>query len=958
MAEFGGLLREARLRSGFTQEELAERSGVSAHTINVLEAGHRRPRLSSVSRLAGALDLDEAGRARLLAAAARPSGDAERPSDGARQAQAPSWQTQPRDPQQDRAVCQLPPDTRLFTGRTAEVTQLLALGSPDRGADSARTVMISAVDGMGGIGKSALTVHVAHRLRPDFPDGQLFVDLQGHTPGTTPLLPVEALGQLLRSLGTAPEQIPQELAARAALYRDRLAGRRVLVLLDNATSTAQVRPLLPGGPGCLVLVTSRRRLTGLDDAHSLALDTLSDDEALALLREATGPGRAADAEDPDALRELVALCGHLPLALRISAARLRHRPVLSVADLVEELRDERHRLDRLEDEDRTVASVFDTSYGALPEPEQRLFRLLALIPGPDFDAASVANLLGTDLRGAERLLESLLDHHLLSQRVAQRYHFHDLVRLHARRLRRDAGRTHEDEAALERLLDHYQYTMRQANLRLPRSALFARAVTDVDADASAVPGVVVPLPDRAAALRWLRTERDNLVALLAAPGDDAPAPVFAPAPVSAPGREPARPDRTVALTSALAPFLQLDGAWAEAADLHAAAASAAREQGDARGEAAALGDLGRVRHALGEYPASIEAHRRALGLLTELGDRRGQAEARWDLGRSEYVTGNYVVSAELLERSLTGFQEIADRHGEAGVLNDLGRVRLLTGDYPEAAALQERAVAMYQESDDRHGEAAALRDLGRARYSNGDPDAGLDLLTRALDAHRSVGNRLGEASTLHDLGHLLHETGSFAAAVERYEQALVMFRDLGNRQGEANALWNLGRSRNRRGDYPAAVALFQQARVIYKAIGSRQGEAATLREEGHTLHLTGELVTSARLFAQSREIYRAIGNRPGEAVVLTRMGALAVDAEGPAAADAYYQEALLLARECRSPMEEAYALEGSARCAEATGDHPRALRELEQAATLYDRLGAPEAAAARALLATWSSASA
>ncbi|WP_042384056.1 ATP-binding protein [Streptacidiphilus melanogenes] len=917
---FGSALREARLKRGWTQEELAAQSGVSTHAISVLEAGRRRPRLSSVSRLAQALGLDDAAREHLVDAARAqvPAAAAGRAPD----ARTPA----PHRSGSGGAVFQLPGDTRMFTGRVAEVDRLVALARRSRGAGRSRAVVISAINGMGGVGKSALAVHVAHRLKDRFPDGQLFLDLRGHTPGTEPLSPLDALGHLLRSLGTAPQQIPADLGARASLYRDRLAGTRSLVLLDNAAGSAQVRPLLPGEPDCLVLVTSRKRLSGLDDAHSLPLDTLSEAEACELLHEAAGSGRL-EAEDP-AVRELAGLCGRLPLAVRITGARLRHRPVLRAEDLVAELRDERRRLERLEDEDRGLTAVFDSSYEALPQTERRLLRLLGLVPGDDFDPLAAANLLGTDERTAARLLESLLDHNLLAQHAVGRYHFHDLVHLYARGLLDEPALTPENDAARERLLDYYTFTAREADGALAHYARPSRRSAGKPPSAAGRP------LDRNGALEWMRAERSNLLAAVA----------------GASGR------RAAVLTAALSAYLYLDGSWALAAPLHEAAAAAARDCGNRSAEAAALCELSRIRHAMGEYPGSVEAGERSLAAFRELEDRHGEAEVLWDLGRTEYVLGNYPAASARIEDALDRFHRLGDGRGEAGTLNDLGRVRMLTGEYAAAGELHERALRICQELGDQSGVATALRDLGRARYSNGDPVAAVDLLGRSLLILREIGSRIGEASSLHDLGHVHHETGRHEEAAVLYEQALTIFQQIGNRQGEANSLWNLGRTRQEAGDYASATDLYDRARVIHEATGNRHGVAATLRESGHAHHLAGDLATAEALYTQALPLLREIGSRPGEITQLTLMGALALDTTGPEAARAHYQEALGLARLTGSSVESARALEGSARAAAMLGQRAEALHDLREAVSLYRSAEAPEAASAAVLLSEWETA--
>jgi DNA-binding SARP family transcriptional activator len=555
-------------------------------------------------------------------------------------------------PTSSRSLFQLPADTRLFAGRRREIDRLLALADPEREPDNARTVLIATIDGMGGVGKSALAVHVAHRLRDHFPDGQLFIDLHGYTPSLEPVAPFDALDQLLRSLGIASQQIPPDPETRAAFYRDRLAGTRTLILLDNAASTAQVRPLLPGDSGCLVVVTSRRHLTGLDDAHNVPLDSLSGSEALTLMHETAGPGRIP--EGHAASRELIELCGHLPLAIRIAGARLRHRPVLRIKDLVEELRDDRHRLELLEDEDRNLIAVFDSSYGALPESERQLLRLLGLIPGGDFDSYAAANLLDTDLHTASRLLESLFDHNLLAQRVPQRYRFHDLIHLYVGRFSNIPELVEEHDAAFGRLLNYYQHTAENADRFLHRAARTAHAI---DHEPPVVPYHV---RDRGTALTWMWSEQQNILAAIAACAHG-------------------RPDRAAALTAAMSGFTHLDDSWAKAPALHIAAIAAADEAGDRRREAAALCDLGRMRHASGEYRQAITMHQRALAIYRS---------------------------------AMAIYQDIGSKAGEAATLREQGRVLRYLGDRMTADALYRQAKVICQEIRRCRADVASFTRMG------------------------------------------------------------------------------------------------------------------------------------------------------------------------------------------------------------------------------------------------------
>ncbi|GAA2742345.1 ATP-binding protein [Kitasatospora cinereorecta] len=917
---FGALLREHRLRAGWTQEELAERSGVSPHAISVLETGRRQPRLSSVAWLATALGLDAADREELVAAATRRSpAAAAGTGTGTGAATAGS---RPASPASADLLCQLPSDTRLFTGRTAELDRLLALAEAAPGGSDAGMVVISAIDGMGGVGKSALAVHAAHRMRGSFPDGQLFIDLHGHTAGLAPVTAEDALERLLHSLGVPPQSIPQDLGARAAFYRERLADSRTLIVLDNAVSTAQVRPLLPGTPGCLVVVTSRRRLTGLDDAHTLALDTLGPAEAAALLHKVAGPGRIP-AEDP-AIGELIALCGHLPLAVRIAAARLRHRRALRIEDLVEQLRDEHDRLDRLSDEDRDLAAVFETSFTALPEAEQHLFERLGLVPGPDFDAYAAANLIGGDLRTAEHLLESLLDHHLVQQHTAGRYHFHDLVGLYARTRAGAGDRDPEREAASERLLDYFEHTAREAYLHLVQHSRPGAART------VPVPAVAPRMSDRARALAWMRAERGNLQAAAA--------------------RTPV-PGRAIALSAALAPFLLQEGPWQQAIELHDAAAAAAREAGDRHGEAGALTDLGRVRHALGEITDAGELHERALAIHQELGDRHGEAGALEEVGRCRYMIGEFRTALGLHEQALAIHQELGDRLGEASALWGIGRAHNACGEYPAASDALERALAAFVAVGKRLGEANACWDLSRVRHATGDLAAAGELLEHALAIMEELGNRHGAANILWSLGQLRITTATYPTASDALERALAIYLDLGKRDGEAYSLKDLGRVRLETGDIAAATELLERAVTIFREDGLRYSELNAVHHLGRARHAGGETAAAAALFEQARAFNRDIGDRAGEAEVVVSTAALAVDTDGPLAGLALYREARQLAGDDTSPLNEARALEGAARCLELTGDRAAAAAELRQAVGLYRRLGAAEAEPAAARLA-------
>ena len=448
---------------------------------------------------------------------------------------------------------------------------------------------IHAIGGMAGVGKTAFAVHAAHRLADRFPAGQIFLPLHGHTPGQQPVDPADALASLLLTAGVPAAQIPPGLEARMALWRDRLAGQQLLLVLDDAAGSEQVRPLLPGAGGSLVLVTSRRHLSALEDATAISLDTLPPGEAAALLVRLAGRAGLSPA-DP-AVAELTRLCGYLPLAIGMVARQLHHHPAWTAAGRAAELAAARDRLELMATENLSVAAAFNLSYADLTGDQQRLFRRLGLHPGADIDAYAAAALDGTDLAAARRGLEALYDQYLLAEPAQGRYRLHDLIREHARAL---AGRLDPDrdrDGAVARLLDYYQHTAARADALIARQARPAPAAAD-----GTIPAAVPDLADREQALAWARAERASLLACL----DHA----------TATGQHA----RVIALTVGLAGLLRRDGPWADAITRHTAAIQAAWHLGDRLGQANALSDLGDVRQLTSDYPAAAQALEQALGI--------------------------------------------------------------------------------------------------------------------------------------------------------------------------------------------------------------------------------------------------------------------------------------------------------------------------------------------------------
>jgi tetratricopeptide (TPR) repeat protein len=811
----------------------------------------------------------------------------------------------------------LPRDIGSFTGREQEV--LLLAGVAAGNSRSAQVVGIHAIGGMAGIGKTTFAVHVAHRLAPRFPDGQIFLPLHGHTPGHQPVDPGDALASLLLTAGVPVAQIPPGLEARMALWRDRVAGKQLLLLLDDAANSDQVRPLLPGSAECLVLVTSRRHLTALEDATAISLDTLSVGEAAELLvRLAARPGL----EPGDgSVAEITRLCGYLPLAIGMLARQMHHHPAWTTAELAAELAATRDRLELMRAENLSVAAAFDLSYQDLAPGPQRLFRRLGLHLGADIDSYAAAALDGTELITARRHLEALYDQHLIAEPARGRYRFHDLIREHARAMAA-TDEPSDQEAATGRILDYYQHTAATAEGLLARHAR-----TRPDPAAPASPPTAVPdLPDRNRALAWIRAERANLFACLdyaARTGQHA---------------------RVVACTASVAALLRQDGPWTDAIARHATAAQAARLAGDRHGEARALLDLGGARELVCDYPGATQVLAEALGISRQLGDRQGEANALLDLAPVRLQIGDYPAAASALEEALDIHRDFGDRLGQANALLDLGVVRRLTGERHAATEALRESLRLYRDLGDRRNQGNALNDLGDIWLDAGEyPDA-IRAFQEALDIFRDLGNRKGQANSLTCLALVRVETGDYAGAARLLEEALDIYRDIGEPLGQGNTLHNLGDVRRKSGDYPGAAQLQEEALGIYRGIGHPLGIANALDSLGAARRDMGDFPGAAQMLAEALDIYREIGNRPGEADALNEAGTLNRVLGQLDQAAACHRQALDLAREIDSPEDEALALAGLGRCAVAAGCIADAKIALRQALEIFRRTGRAEAA--------------
>ncbi|WP_406222926.1 ATP-binding protein [Streptomyces decoyicus] len=716
----------------------------------------------------------------------------------------------------------LPRDVSSFTGRDAELRQLL---------DTAGTTGIRTIDGMPGVGKTVLAVRAAHLLAERFPDGQLMVSLESHTRGRSPADPADVLDTLLTGRGIAPQRIPPTLEGRSSMWRDQLAGKKVLLVLDDAADQDQIEPLLPGSGSCLVLVTSRRRMVALDGAEPLPLDVLPPGQAAQLFTRLAR--RGPDGAEADTVARIVQRCGYLPLAIVLLAGRLAHHPAWSVSRFAEDFTATRDRLAELASGSRATAAAFEMSYRNLHQDQQSLFRHLALHPGPDMDAYAVAALTGVHpVARAHREMDVLYTDHLVDEVGPGRYRLHDLIREYASTLAANDP-TADRERAMERLLDYYQYAAATADHQLarrPRPALPA-------------PAAIPDLTSRAQATAWMRTEHLNLFAC----ADQAHA--------------MGHPARVIRLAASMAITLRFKGPWLRALVLHEAAATAARQLGDRLGEAIVHNELGRIRRLTGNHRAATTHHERALRLYQELGNRLGETQALNNLGRLRRRTGDYVGATALHERALHIHQELSSELGEAHALNDLGRVHRLTGNYANAAKLHERALHIYRRLGNVYGDAHASNDLGRVRQLTADHDQAATLHEHALRLHRELDNQQGEAYALNDLGRVRRLAHDYATAASLHERALHIHQQLGNRQGEAEALNDLGATLAAKSARAReALALHEQAAQLARQIGSPLEEARALEGSAHCRSGTADGRNDAlNDLGKAVEIYQRIG---------------------------------------------------------------------------------------------------
>jgi tetratricopeptide (TPR) repeat protein/transcriptional regulator with XRE-family HTH domain len=736
-------LRALRSSAGSpSYRQLAARCGVSPATLTRAASGNTLPTLTVA-----------------LAYAAACGGDPDEWKALWRQTQQAVCAARASPARQEPIARQLPPAPALFTGRTRELAAL------DRHLESGdgSPIVLSAIHGMGGVGKTALALQWARLAREHFHDGELYIDLHGYDPDQGPMDASEALRMCLSALGIAPEHAPTSVQERSALYRRLLSGRRMLVILDNARTSQQVRPLLPGSPTCMALITSRNNLGGLavrDGMQRLTLDVLTAREARLLLTRAIGSQRAT--AEPGALAALAELCGHHPLALLIVAERVRATPQCRLASAVAQLSDESERLTALDAEDddaSAVRSVLGWSYRALSRDEGVLFRRLGLHKGTDIGALAAASIAGFTLEYCRGLLQGLVSAHLLEVTAADRYGMHDLVRLLAAELAADEESAEERKAAIARVSTWYVHSASSARTALdPALPRLDLDLPPCDADVM----TLTTFPDRAAALGWFECERANLTALCAT------------------AESLGLHEIAWQLPTVLYRYFDLTKQYSDWIATHLIAARSAKlvTSDDPLGRI--LCNLGNAYRPLGLLAQAHECYTQALAVFESTGFRRGQALVLGNMAGVHRQNGEHLKAAQTMSDAIALFDELGDEASVALGLANLGLIHMETGDLTEAAECEKRAMELFELRGDAHGRARALANLGRLNRLAGEADAAIALLTEAKRTLSDLEDRHETAMTCAELADAYAARGDDAGSHASLEEARAILRQIGD----------------------------------------------------------------------------------------------------------------------------------------------------------------------------------
>lgn len=733
--------------------------------------------------------------------------------------EAPLAAASPVAPHESPAVAplvprQLPAAIADFTGRAGQCSSIVEILTAARADGQAGTVPIVSISGRGGVGKTSLAVHIAHAIRDNFADGQLFADLRGGS--GQPASPSEILERFLRGLGIDGMAIPDTLDERAEMYRSRLGDRFALITLDDAFSESQVKPLLPGSSSCAVLITSRTRLAGLPGAHRIELEALEPEQSVTLLTRILGEQRVHD--EPDQAADLADLCAHLPLAVRIAGAKLASRPHWQLRRLVDRLRDENRRLDELEHGDMGLRASIELSYRGLPQRAQRLLRLLALLESPDFPEWVAAPLLDGSVADSEDLLEALVDAHLIvadvaDGRAAPRYHFHLLVRTYAHSLALAEESKDERDLSVRRALRAWLALAREAHRReYGGDYLILRSREPLWHPPADLLRQLSPHP-----MEWLERERTALVASV---------------------RQAAHLGFDelcwdLALTAVT--LFEAKSCFDDWRSTTETALALVRKRANSRGLAAMLYSLGSLCIFDLQPDSALESLAPALQLFTEQGDSLGRALVLRNLAFVDSLRGDLKESFGKYEEAIQVFRTVGDRIGEAHVLSNMARTLLDTGDHVEAERLLTTALNIARDTGSKRLEAQVRYRLGEASLLQGQLDNGGRAFAWALRIVRDTGDRIGEAYALCGLGRVCAGQGQLEQAQMTLGQSLTLACQVGERLVEARARYELGELDIVNGRIPEAIKQFTEAMDTYRhlELGPSQAMVLVALTEAH-----------------------------------------------------------------------------------------------------------------------------
>ncbi|HTX85118.1 MAG TPA: tetratricopeptide repeat protein [Streptosporangiaceae bacterium] len=688
----------------------------------------------------------------------------------------------------------LPPETAEFVGRREELGML----TEEHGS----TPGIAIIEGMPGVGKTALAVRAARQVGKQYPEGALYLHLHSHGPGSPALGPAEALQRLLQMLSVPAAQIPDTIGERSALWRAQLSRRRAVVILDDAAGHDQIRPLLPVTGRCLILITTRRRLPDYPGSRTLTLDVLPVDEAVMLFRQIAGEGRTGDA---DQVAAAVGQCGRLPLAIQLTAGRIAQDGSLSLDGLIEELSQFSARLGGTGAVSPEVMAAFDLSYGALEPDHQRFFRRLGVSPCAYLSLPAAAALDGCTLAEAEKALVTLLECHLLARAPDGQFRFHDLIRDYAAvRAARDDPEA-ERRQALGRLLDYYLHTADRADRVLYP---FRRRTP---AQVTQVPAASPALGTQEDAADWLESEWQNILQAARCAGT----------------RE--WKQKCADLIHVLAEFVEITAYWGEAIAAHNLALQAARDLADPARIAQASLALSAVLQQTGGHETALPRAEEAAAIYRQLGDRGGEADALDQMGLAHQRTARSREALAYFREAWILYRAIEDPRGVAAALSHSGIACWHLGRYPEARTHMREALSLYRGVGDRRGEAKALNNLGRIHLYNGHHRDALDAYQKSLQIFREIGGEQNQAILYHNIGNVHHYKGSHEEALTAFRRALAIYRDIGDLPDEADVLNDIGAIYQSAACYDEALIHHEKARLIAQEIGNLSQQLVALR---------------------------------------------------------------------------------------------------------------------------------